>query len=75
MFVYVCVCLCIFVCVAGIYFILPERVYQQFEKIVGPVSKVHAAGPGIISIMTYGIGPLAPQGKSRSLIQMGLSQI
>ncbi len=57
-------------CVAGIYFILPERVYQQFEKIVGPVPKVQAAGPGIISIMTYGIGPLVPQGKSRPLIQV-----
>lgn len=57
-------------CVAGLFFVVPDRVYKQFEKIVGEVPKVRTAGAGVISVMTYGIGPLVPFGKIRQLEQL-----
>ena len=55
-------------CHYGIYFILPERVYVQFEKLVGVVPSAPKAQEGTLTIMTYNLDPTIPKGKSRALI-------
>ena len=54
-------------CTKGTYFVVPDRVYAQFEKIVGDVSESPAAGPGVLTVMTYDIGPTVPLGEVRPL--------
>ncbi len=56
-------------CKSGSYFVLPERVYNQFENLVGKVNPVNLPGPGVLTIMTYELGPLVPFGSIRSLVQ------
>lgn len=55
-------------CLKGTYFVVPDRVYQQFEKIVGSVASRPSAGPGVLTVMTYNLGPDVPEGKIRSLL-------
>ena len=57
-------------CNFGIYFIVPDRVYKQFEKLVGTVSAEPKAGPGVMTVMTYSIGPEVPTGKIRPLVNI-----
>lgn len=38
---------------------------MQFEKLVGKVPPSKAAGPGILTVMTYGLGPDVPPGQIR----------
>lgn len=54
-------------CQYGHYFILPERVYLQFEKIVGRVPSVREAGRGVMSVMTYSLGSQVQFGSIRQL--------
>lgn len=56
-------------CKQGIYFVLPDRVYVQFEKLVGSVPQVDAPGPGVLTVMTYALGPEVPTGNIRSLVR------
>jgi len=39
----------------GLYFILPEPVFQKFTQIIGPLKPMDAAGPNTISIHTYNL--------------------
>jgi len=55
-------------CKQGLYFVVPERVYYQFEKIVGKVRSASGPGHGVMTIMTYELGPNVPQGQIRKLI-------
>jgi hypothetical protein len=52
-------------CKKGMYFILPDRVYMQFEKLVGKVPAARAPGHGVLTVMTYGLGPDVPPGQIR----------
>lgn len=56
-------------CKQGLYFVLPDRVYAQFEKLVGKVPQVNGPGPGVLTVMTYALGPKVPVGKIRPLVQ------
>lgn len=54
-------------CKQGLYFVVPDRVYMQFEKLVGRVPQVSNSGPGILTVMTYTLGPKESEGSIRSL--------
>jgi len=54
-------------CTQGSYFVVPDRVYIQFEKLVGSVGTVAATGSGVLNVMTYALGPDAPRGSIRAL--------
>ncbi len=56
-------------CQQGLYFVLPDRVYVQFEKLVGKVPQVGAPGPGVLTVMTYALGPKVSAGNVRLLAQ------
>ncbi len=55
-------------CTKGLYFIVPDRVYIQFEKLVGPVAVSPSAASGVLTVMTYGLGPETETGKMRLLV-------
>lgn len=57
-------------CRSGSYFVVPHRVYEQFRRLIGPVSNETAAGPGILTVMTYELGPVVPQGQMRKLVKV-----
>lgn len=53
----------------GLYFIVPEPVYQRFEEIIGsdiPAEK--KSGKDIITVYTYDLGGAAKRGTTRSLV-------
>lgn len=54
-------------CTAGNYFILPDRAYMQFERLLGDVETQASPGVGVLTVMTYGLGPKVPPGSIRSL--------
>ncbi len=56
-------------CRAGSYFVLPDRVYKQFEKLVGEVPAQDKPGVGVLTVMTYDLGPPVGHGKMRQLIR------
>ena len=55
-------------CKQGIYFVVPDRVYMQFEKLVGEVPQVESSGAGVLTVMTYALGSEVPNGSIRSLV-------
>lgn len=55
-------------CKTGQYFIVPDRVYVQFEKLVGPVAATAGPGEGVLTVMTYSLGEEVPQAQHRSLV-------
>jgi len=57
-------------CKRGLYFIVPDRVYVQFEKLVGEVAACSKPGPGVLTVMTYGLGPAVPPGQVRELAHL-----
>ena len=56
-------------CTTGHYFIVPELVFSRFERLLGPVRAVKSPGEGVLTVMTYGLGPQVPHGSIRSLEQ------
>lgn len=54
-------------CKQGIYFVVPDRVYIQFEKLIGEVASSEVAGEGVLTIMTYELGAEVAQGSIRQL--------
>jgi hypothetical protein len=57
-------------CHYGLYFVVPDRVYLQFEKLLGDVKSHPASGPGRLKVMTYGFGPEVASGEIRELNQV-----
>ena len=55
-------------CQQGIYFVVPDRVYIQFEKLIGELVSLDAPGKGILTVMTYNLGPGVPFGAIRPLV-------
>jgi len=54
----------------GMYFIVPEAVYQRFEEIIGAdIPLVKNAGKGVVTVLTYELGKSMPHGKMRDLEQ------
>lgn len=54
----------------GLFFIVPEPVYQRFEEIIGsdiPLEKT--TGKGIISVYTYDLGKTVAHGRVRDLVR------
>lgn len=56
-------------CTHGIYFIVPDRVFRQFEKLVGEVEHLNSAEKGCLTVVTYELGSLVPPGTIRPLVQ------
>jgi len=54
-------------CKYGHYFVVPDRVFVQFEKLLGQVNSVDAPGEKVLNVLTYGLGPEVPHGSIRSL--------
>ncbi|MBE3519090.1 MAG: hypothetical protein IMW97_02175 [Firmicutes bacterium] len=54
-------------CTKGLYFVVPKRVFIQFEKILGKVPEVHRPGQGVLTVMTYELGPELTDGSIREL--------
>ena len=54
----------------GLYFILPEIVYQKFEDIIGKdITRKRRKGSDIITVHTYSLSSEAPVGEQRDLVQ------
>ena len=55
-------------CKKGLYFVVPDRVYVQFEKLVGKVASAPAAAHGVMTVVTYHLGPKVASGQIRPLV-------
>ena len=54
----------------GMFFIVPEAVYQRFEEIIGAdIPLVKAAGKSVVSVFTYDLGKIVPHGRVRGLVR------
>lgn len=54
---------------SGLYFIVPEIVYQKFEEIIGAdIPLVSEKGPDIITVHTYALGEPLEEGKIREIL-------
>lgn len=54
----------------GLYFIVPEAVYQRFEEIIGSdIPNVDISGKDVISVFTYDLGNVVPHGDIRELVR------
>lgn len=54
----------------GLYFIVPEAVFEKFEEIIGSdIPKMDHAGSDVISVFTYELGGSVPIGERRELIR------
>lgn len=51
----------------GMYFVVPEIVYRRFERLVGNPPAQRAAAKGVLTVMTYSLGPAVPFGRIRPL--------
>jgi len=55
-------------CTKGLYFVVPDRVYIQFERLVGKVPAAPHPSTGTLTIMTYELGDPVPAGSMRKLV-------
>jgi len=54
----------------GLFFIVPEPVYQRFEEIIGAdIPQQRDAGRGIVSVFTYDLGNAVSHGCVRELVR------
>ena len=55
---------------AGLFFIVPEPVYQRFEEIIGAdIPTVDVPGKDVITVFTYNLDSAVPQGRVRELVR------
>jgi len=54
----------------GLYFILPEIVYQRFEAVVGKLKPVKTPSKEVLTVHTYELGNPTPEGMIRPLKQV-----
>jgi hypothetical protein len=54
-------------CAAGNSLIVPDRVFIQFEKLLGHEGGRPSPAGGVLTVMTYGLGPTVAPGSIRSL--------
>lgn len=53
----------------GIYFVLPEIVFQGFEKILGgDIPEAPGKAPSVMTVHTYGLGPAVEHGSVRAIV-------
>lgn len=54
---------------SGLYFVVPDIVYQKFEDIIGKdIPLLEKAGKGILTIHTYELSPFTRHGEQRKLL-------
>jgi Restriction endonuclease NotI len=51
----------------GMYFVAPEAVYRRFERLVGNPPPQPRTAKGVLTVMTYALGPAVAPGKIRRL--------
>jgi len=54
-------------CKQGHCFVVPDQVYVRFERLIGQVANVISSGEGVMSVMTYRLGPQVNLGSIRSI--------
>lgn len=59
----------------GFFFILPEKVYQKFEEVLGEMPAEAENANSNLSVLTYKLGPAVKAGEKRTLQQMGTSHL
>ncbi|MGD9842724.1 MAG: restriction endonuclease [Steroidobacteraceae bacterium] len=53
----------------GLYFIVPDAVYQKFEDIIGKdIPQVSKAAKDVVSVFTYKLGEVSSKGQKRKLV-------
>ena len=52
----------------GMYFIVPDEVYDKFEAVVGELEQLEEPQPGTLSIHTYTLGPSPGESDIRELV-------
>ena len=57
-------------CAKGSYFVVPDRVYQQFEKVIGTgqLQTQPRASKGVMTVVTFDLGERADEGQIRALM-------
>ena len=54
---------------SGLYFIVPDIVYKKFEDIIGAdIPLVNEKGPDVITVHTYALGEVVPEGEIRKIV-------
>jgi len=54
----------------GLFFIVPEPVYQRFEEIIGSdIPTVDVPGKDVVTVFTYDLGETVPHGHVRGLVR------
>lgn len=54
---------------SGLYFIVPDIVYKKFEDIIGAdIPLVDEKGPDVITVHTYALGNVVPEGEIRDIV-------
>jgi len=54
---------------SGLYFVVPDIVYQKFEDIIGKdIPLLESAEKGVLTIHTYDLSPSAKHGEQRKLL-------
>lgn len=59
----------------GLYFVAPDTVYRRFEDLIGVTTHVTNSGPGVLTVMTYALGPAVPYGQTRSLYSARIERV
>ncbi len=54
-------------CSSGSYFMVPEAVFLRFERLLGELRQAEAPARGVLTVLTYGLGPQVPHGQIRQL--------
>ena len=55
----------------GLYFVLPEIVYNKFEDVIGSdIPTVNNASRETLTVLTYSLGSNVPPGRHRELIEV-----
>lgn len=55
------------ICTKGLFFVLPEIVYQRFEDVVGDLDDCEHLANDVLSVHTYALGADVPQSEIRTL--------
>lgn len=54
----------------GLYFIVPDIVYNKFDEIIGTIPLLPIPQSDSITVVTYGLGPVVSNGNIRDLLEM-----
>lgn len=59
----------------GMYFVVPDAVYQRFEAIIGSTPSLNATANGVLSVFTYSLSTPVKQGVIRDLVRKRIVRV